>query len=142
MTCTIDEMTIADYDETFAFWQKQEGVGLTESDSREAIALFLNRNAGMSFVVRAEGRIVGAALCGTDGRRGYLHHVAIDAALRGNGLGRRLVERCLVELVKIGIPRCNIFLYADNVAGEAFWKKLGYRVRSDLKIMQRPLSAN
>jgi N-acetylglutamate synthase len=142
MDCVFDVMSVSDYDETVAFWKKQEGVGLNESDSREAIAFFLNRNAGMSFVVRQGGKIVGAALCGTDGRRGYLHHVAVDSSLRGKGLGRKLVERCLAELSKAGISRCNIFLFADNVEGETFWKKMGYRVRCDLKIMQRVMAAD
>lgn len=139
MSVSIQPFRIEDYDAVVAFWEKQDGVGLNESDTRDAIQLFLERNRGMSFVVRDAGTVVGAALCGTDGRRGYLHHVAIAKEYRGKGWGRRLVEICLGELKKSGISRCNIFLFADNEAGEAFWKKIGYRVRVDLKVMQRVL---
>jgi len=139
MSVSIQPFRIEDYDAVVAFWGSQEGVGLNESDTREAIHLFLDRNRGMSFVVRDAGTVVGAALCGTDGRRGYLHHVAIAKEYRGKGWGRRLVEICLGELKKCGISRCNIFLFTDNVEGEAFWKKIGYRVRVDLKVMQRVL---
>jgi len=139
VSVTIQPFQIEDYDAVVAFWEKQDGVGLNESDTREAIQLFLDRNRGMSFVVRDGATVIGAALCGTDGRRGYLHHVAIAKEYRGRGWGRKLVESCLSELKTCGISRCNLFLFADNVEGEAFWKKIGYRVRADLKVMQRPL---
>ncbi len=139
MSVSIQPFQLEDYEAVVAFWKQQDGVGLNESDSREAIQLFLERNRGMSFVVREGASVIGAALCGTDGRRGYLHHVAIAKEHRGRGWGRKLVEACLGELKTCGISRCNIFLFADNVEGEAFWKKIGYRVRADLKVMQRPL---
>jgi hypothetical protein len=42
---------ISDFDEVLALWQRTEGVGLNESDTRENIAGYLPRNPGMSFVV-------------------------------------------------------------------------------------------
>jgi len=77
-------------------------------------------------------------LCGHDGRRGYLHHLAVDADFRRNGLGRALVDRCLEELKAAGIDRCNIFLYADNEPGERFWKSTGWYAR-DLKVLSRDI---
>jgi N-acetylglutamate synthase len=82
-------------------------------------------------------RIVGAVLCGDDGRRGYLHHLAVAAACRRQGIGRALVEACLKRLGSAGIPKCNIFLLADNELGEAFWKHNGWNERSDLKVLQK-----
>src|SRR6185437_10846396 len=53
MRCTIQPMTLADYDEVLRLWQNSEGVGLSESDTRAEIGKFLKRNRGMSFVARA-----------------------------------------------------------------------------------------
>lgn len=132
-------MHLADYDAVLRLWQKTEGIGLNESDERRAIRRHLRRNPGMSFVARKGGKIVGAVLSGHDGRRGYLHHLAVEKAHRKNGLGRKLVEACLAGLRREGIFKCNIFLYTSNTAGEKFWKHIGWSKRADLVMMQTSL---
>jgi len=127
-----------DYDAVRALWERSAGIGLNESDTREAIDLFLVRNPGLSLVVLApDGRLAGAVLCGHDGRRGYLHHLAVDDTHRRRGLGRALVGRCLEQLRTLGIPKCNIYLFADNAEGRAFWLREGWAVRDDLVVLQR-----
>ena len=134
----IRPMTADDYDEVAALWQSTEGIGLDEHvDTREGIAAYLARHPGLSFVALQEGRIVGAALCGHDGRRGYLHHLAVVPTCRRQGIGRALVEACLFALASAGIPKCNIFLLADNELGKAFWKHNGWNERDDLKVLQK-----
>ena len=82
-------------------------------------------------------RIVGAVLCGHDGRRGYLHHLAVTAPCRRQGIGQALVDACLTGLASVGIPKCNIFLLADNELGKAFWTHNGWNERCDLKVLQK-----
>ena len=142
MRCVIKPMTLADYDEVFSLWQNSKGVGLSESDTRPAVASYLKRNRGMSFVVRDGKRLVGAVLCGHDGRRGYLHHLAVADSHRRKGIGTKLVTRCLAELKRLDIPRCNIFLYAGNADGERFWKTSGWKTRADLCVVQKDLGSS
>ena len=123
----IAEMTQADYDEVFALWSGTEGVGLGVSDTRERIGEFLARNLGMCFVAREGGVIVGTILCGTDGRRGYLHHVAVSPGHRRRGIGAALVRRCMAVLKQLDIPRCHLFVFAANEAALAFYRRLGWR---------------
>ena len=137
MNIQITEMTAADCDEVVSFWQKQEGVGLNESDTPKAIATFLSRNPGMSFIVRDGNQIVAAVLCGHDGRRGYLHHLAVAPTYRRQGIGKRMVQHCLDRLRQRGIPKCNIFLFAGNSEGKEFWEAVGFKDRIDLRVMQR-----
>ncbi|HEX2971148.1 MAG TPA: GNAT family N-acetyltransferase [Tepidisphaeraceae bacterium] len=137
MSPTIAEMSIADYDEVMSFWRDQEGLGLNDSDSRGQIAAFLERNRGMSYVIRDQGCVVAAVLCGHDGRRGSLHHLAVASSHRKRGLGRLLVQRCLDRLREEGIQKCNIFLFATNEEGQQFWRAIGYRERGDLRLLQR-----
>jgi ribosomal protein S18 acetylase RimI-like enzyme len=137
MRSTIQPMKLADYDDVLRLWQNTEGVGLNESDSRCAIASYLKRNPGMSFVARDGKVLVGAVLCGHDGRRGCLYHLAIAPSHRRNGLGTKLVRRCLAELKKAGILKCNIFVYADNVEGKRFWRRNGWKNREDLRMAQK-----
>jgi ribosomal protein S18 acetylase RimI-like enzyme len=128
-------MTIEDYDEVIALWKASPGIGLSDADSRDMISHYLESNPGMSFVARDGGKLVGAALCGHDGRRGYLHHLAVHPDHRKSGTGRLLSERCLAALKANGIARCHIFVYANNPGGLAFWNKLGWYERTELKLM-------
>jgi N-acetylglutamate synthase len=138
MDFTIDEMKIGDYDEVMALWQATEGVGLDEKvDSREGIGVYLARNPGTCFVARHVDRIIAAVLCGHDGRRGYLHHMAVAVEWRKHGIARSMVNVCLGKLASLGIPKCNIFLKAENRFGEVFWKQTSWLERGDLKLLQR-----
>jgi ribosomal protein S18 acetylase RimI-like enzyme len=130
-------MTAADYDAVFALWRVTEGMGLSEADSREGIHAYLERNPGLSLVARQGGQIIGAVLCGHDGRRGFLHHLAVALPYRGQGVGRRLVETCLAKLAAVGIQRCHLFVHVDNCAGETFWRRAGWGERAELKVYSR-----
>jgi len=135
---TYRPMTIDDYDDVLALWQRCEGIWLHPhaGDGREDIARYLARNPGLSLAARVEDALVGAVLCGHDGRRGSLNHLAVAPAYRGQGIGRALVERCLVALGKQGISRCNILVVTENEAGRKFWRRLGWAERGRLVSMQ------
>ncbi len=129
-----------DIPEVIRFWRDMEGIGLSESDSVLALTSYLQRNPELSFVVRNEHqKIIGAVLCGHDGRRGYLHHLAVARNYRKMGIGRALVEKCLSSLQALNILKCNIFLFSENSAGESFWREMGWRERRDLRLMQKVL---
>jgi ribosomal protein S18 acetylase RimI-like enzyme len=75
-------------------------------------------------------------LCGHDGRRGFLYHLAVAPTYRGRGYGRQLTEICLAHLQRVGIPRATIHLYANNDEGKAFWNSTQWVERNDLVVMQ------
>ena len=127
---------VEDYDAVVALWRRTEGVELNESDTRPAIAAYLRRNPRFSFVVEKGGQIIGAVLCGHDGRRGYLHHLAVAKQHRQLGIGRQLVDACLTKLRLSGIQRCNIFIFANNIEGMKFWARSGWSLRTELRLMQ------
>ena len=127
---------IEDFDAVIALWRRTEGVGLNESDTCRAIAAYLRRNPRFSFIAEQGGRIIGAVLCGHDGRRGYLHHLAVSKRHRCRGIGRRLVNACLAKLRKAGVSQCNIFIFANNAKGMKFWAHTGWSLRTELRLMQ------
>jgi putative acetyltransferase len=130
---------MSDYDEVLALWQNTEGVGLNESDTRSAIGAYLKRNPGMSFVAHDGKNLIAAVLCGHDGRRGYLHHLAVAPFYRRKGLGTKLVEKCLAKLKRLRIVKCNIFLFTNNADGEEFWASSGWKKRPDICLVQKNL---
>jgi len=134
---TIRELTLSDYDAVLALWQSSEGVGLSDADSRAAIGRYLARNPGLSFTAWDGDELAGAILCGHDGRRGYVHHLAVRPSHRRQGLGKALAARCLDALAAEGIDKCHLFVFANNADAMAFWESVGGALRVDLKVMSR-----
>lgn len=92
-------MTIDDYDQIYALWHRIRGFGLRSvDDSREGIQRFLKRNPTTSVVAVIDGDVVGAILCGHDGRRGCLYHVCVDEAYRMRGIGKAMVVAAMEAL--------------------------------------------
>lgn len=133
--------SMEDYPAASALWRATPGVGLSDSDQPGPISAFLARNPGLSFVARHGRALVGTALCGHDGRRGYLYHVAVEPLYRGTGLGRRLVTASLRALAEAGIPKCHLMVYADNAPGRNFWRRLGALERVELSLYSMAAAA-
>ncbi len=135
----ISPFTIDSYDDVFALWRECEGVGLSDADSRDSIGRYLERNPGMSFVARVDGTVVGAVLAGHDGRRGYIHHLAVRQASRRHGLGRLLAGASLDTLRKAGIRKCHLFIFNTNAVGIAFWQSQDWTLRKDVSLISKDL---
>lgn len=125
-------MRIEDYDEIFAMWQLTTKRALSEADSRENIRFYLERNPGMSQVALADGRIVGTVLCGHDGRRGFIHHMAVREEYRRHGIAAAMAKTALNALEESGILKTHIFCYTNNDLGQSFWSSLGWERRDDV----------
>jgi ribosomal protein S18 acetylase RimI-like enzyme len=135
----IYEMKIADYEEVYHLWSNSHGIGLSTADSQESIANFLKLNPGLCFIAREGEKLAGAVLCGCDGRRGYLYHLAVKPIYRKVGIGRSLTQRVLEALKTHEIQRCHIFVMVDNSEGKKFWDKIGWKRRDDLYIMSHDI---
>jgi GNAT superfamily N-acetyltransferase len=124
-------MTMDDYGEVYRLWKKAEGISLEESDTREAISIYLNRNRGLCFVACIGDQIVGTVLCGHEGRRGILRHLVVKREFRRKGIARALLNKCLSALAKEGIKKCNTFVEDANVEGRRFREHMGWFVLED-----------
>ncbi len=125
-TITTRAFAIEDYDRAVALWNSVEGVEICEGDSREEIRGYLARNPGLSQVAEANGAIAGAVLCGHDGRRGFIYHLAVAANFRGRGVGKLMLDECFRGLKAAGIQRALILVADDNVKGHDFWLRHGW----------------
>ena len=123
---TTRKFVLEDYDGAIAVWTAEEGIEVCEGDSREEIAAYLKRNPGLSRVAEDAGKIVGAVLCGHDGRRGWIYHLAVAPTYRGKGVGKLLIDDCLAGLKKVGLKRAIILVAGDNSAGREFWLRNGW----------------
>ena len=129
-------MTEEDIPAALQLWQGLAGIGLRDADTPSALARYLRRNPGTSSVaISASGAVVGVSLAGHDGRRGYLHHVAVAVAHQMQGIGRRLVEACLAALKMEGIEKVHLWVKAENEIGKGFWSHLGWSERTEIVLM-------
>ena len=129
----IREMKIEDYDNVFALWKTITGFGIRSvDDSKEGIERFLKWNPGLSVVAEEDGKIVGAILCGSDGRRGCLYHVCVHKDYRRQGIGKTMVIWCMEKLKELQINKVSLIAFTQNDIGNAFWKEIGWTKREDL----------
>ena len=130
---TVRSMQIEDYDQVYALWMTIHGFSIrTIDDSREGVERFLKRNPGISVVAEMDGRVVGAILCGHDGRRGCLYHVCVHEDYRMHGIGRAMVVHCMNALQQEGINKVSLIAFTKNDIGNAFWKQICWTKREDL----------
>lgn len=139
---TLRIMTEADYDEVYQLWMSIRGFGIRSmDDSREGISRFLRRNPNTSVVACMDGKIVGAILCGHDGRRGCFYHVCVHEAFRKHGIGKKMAQMAAEALQQEGISKVSLVAFASNEVGNRFWKSMGWTFREDLNYYDYTLDA-
>lgn len=130
--CEIRSFEPADFGAVSRLWAASEGLGAGPGDTPEAVTRFLARNPELSLVAEEGGAIVAAVLCGHDGRRGQIYHLAVARSHRRRGIGEEIVRRCASALGAAGIERVLIRVQAENAGAREFWARVGGRFRDDL----------
>lgn len=126
-------MQIEDYDKVHDLWMSIHGFGIRSiDDSYEGVKRFLKRNPTTSVVAEADGKIVGAILCGHDGRRGCFYHVCVHEAYRKHGIGKAMAVFCMRALQEEEINKVSLIAFKSNAVGNAFWRGAGWTFREDL----------
>ncbi|MDO4522215.1 MAG: GNAT family N-acetyltransferase [Eubacteriales bacterium] len=129
----IRSMTMEDYSGVRTLWMQIRGFGIRSmDDSREGVERFLKRNPGCSVVAEVDGEIVGAILCGHDGRRGCLYHVCVHPKHRQQGIGKTMVVFAMEALKREQINKVCLIAFTENDIGNAFWNEIGWTEREDL----------
>ena len=91
------------------------------------------------FLVAADGgEIVGTAMAGYDGHRGWVYYVAVDPGHRRRGIGTALMRRVARDLEGMGCPKLNLQVRGANRDAVRFYESLGY-VAEDRVSMGRQL---
>lgn len=137
----IREMTIDDYEEVFNLWLNTEGMGLRSlDDSKDGISAFIKRNPKTSFVAIYDGTVIGAILCGNDGRRGYIYHTVVQSDYQNQGIATQLIEAAVSALREEGITRVCLNVMETNEHGKAFWQKMGWEKKEFLGFYSKSIT--
>jgi len=126
--CEIRPLRMSDYDQVHRLWSQCEGVCLEDDDERGRIEMYLKRNPGLCYAAVVGKRLVGSVLCGHDGRRAVLRHLAVEGAYRKRGIAQALIAKVFAALSEQRIRKCNIYVLDANAAGLEFWRHLGAKL--------------
>ena len=124
------EMCIGDYSQVRALWMTIRGFGIRSLD--DSVERFIRRNPATSVVALDQGRVVGAVLCGHDGRRGCFYHVCVHEDYRKKGIGKAMAVFAMKALQKEQINKVSLIAFKSNEVGNRFWRSVGWTFRDDL----------
>jgi ribosomal protein S18 acetylase RimI-like enzyme len=134
-------MDIEDYDRVYALWMSCKNMGFNNlDDSRQGIEKYLKRNPSTCFIAEQDDAIVGVVLAGHDGRRGFIHHMAVAEHCRRQGIATDLLDQVLAALKKEGINKTALLVFNRNEAGNAFWERQGFTARDDVTYRNKTLT--
>ncbi len=139
----IRAMKISDYEMVHALWMRISGFAIRSmDDSKEGVLRFLERNPEISVVAIKDEKVVGAILCGHDGRRGCFYHVCVDPDYRRQGIGKTMVIHCMEALAREKISKVSLIAFTQNDIGNTFWKTIGWTKREDLNYYDFSINAD
>lgn len=129
----ITKMIPGYYRDVYELWLSCKGMGLNNlDDSEQGINKFLQRNPDTCFVALQDEKVVGVIMAGSDGRRGYIYHTAVNSLYRKRGIATALVETVMQAMKNIGINKVALVVFEHNEGGNKFWERLGFTERNDL----------
>lgn len=117
-----------------ALWRAVFPDSPAHNDPKTDIKRKLTTQGDLFLVATLDSTIVGSAMAGYDGHRGWVYYVAVSPAHRRQGIGSALMHAVERGLVQIGCPKLNLQVRASNPEVVAFYKRLGYEVEQRISM--------
>jgi ribosomal protein S18 acetylase RimI-like enzyme len=130
----IENFSMNQYDEIVEIWRKS-GLSIGSSDTKQEVNRMLQRNPNLFLTGKVENKVAGVVMGGFDGRRGYVHHLAVDPKFQKRGLGRLLMEELMKRFRNMGVHKVHLFIEKYNKEVITFYESLSWEVRDDLIMM-------
>lgn len=131
----------ADADAVVALWRE---CGLTRAwnDPYKDIARKATAQPEMFLVAcagtEAHASVVGSAMVGFDGHRGWVYYLAVAPGVQRRALGRALMARAEQLLTERGCPKLTLMVRRENATVLAFYRDLGY-AEDDVAVLGKRL---
>lgn len=119
----------SDAEQLVAFWAHAGENHSRPTDRLEHVERLIAHDPESVIVAeRAQqpGRIAATIVAGWDGWRANLYRLAVDPSLRGQGLGRRMLQLAEDRFRQLGAERFSAMVLDDNEVGRALWSSAGY----------------
>lgn len=130
----IELFTMRYYHEIIDLW-KRSGIEVSSSDTRDEIAKMLKRNPDLFLIGKENEKVIAVVMGAFDGRRGYVHHLAIDPDYQKRGYGKMMMDELIEKFHTKKVHKVHLFIEKYNKEVADFYRKLGWEVRDDLIMM-------
>lgn len=115
-----------DREATIILWERS-GLIVPSNDPAADIDRKLRVHPELFLVGIDQGKLVGTAMGGYDGHRGWIYYLAVEPDFRGRGWGRRLVEHLSARLRELGCMKLNIMVRSSNPEVIEFYQRLDFK---------------
>jgi ribosomal protein S18 acetylase RimI-like enzyme len=131
----------ADEPAVIDLWQR---CGLTRAwnDPKKDIQRKLAVRPDLFLVVEEEGAIVGSAMAGYEGHRGWVNYLAVSPGRQRKGIARALMAEVERLLLAEGCPKINLQIRTSNAGAIEFYRKLGYSLDETVSMGKRLIPDN
>jgi ribosomal protein S18 acetylase RimI-like enzyme len=119
-----------DIGSVLSLW-KVAGGPSSVSDTPEALAHLLTRDAGALVVAESDGVVVGSLIATWDGWRGSFYKLVVHPEHRRRGVATELLSEGQRRLRARGALRLTAIVVEDDLAATAFWEAAGYLRRPE-----------
>ena len=125
--------TITQYDEQYRamvvdLWRRVFADDSPHNEPGGVINAKTASRDGLFFIALDNCQVIGTAMGGYDGHRGWLYLVAVDPSHRGRGIGSDLVRQVMATLRAKGCNKMNLQIRDGNEPVRAFYESLGFTV--------------
>ena len=115
----------ADFDALVSLW-KAAGVYREWNDPARDIS-FATRDDHSTILLAETDHVIGSAMVGEDGHRGWIYHLAVHPNAQGKGLGRPLMETAENWLKARGVWKMQLLIRDDNSEAQGFYEAFDFR---------------
>jgi len=130
----IEKFTLEQYDEIVELWRKA-GIELVSSDTINEVSRVFSRNPELFLIGKIQEKIIAVVIGAFDGRRGYVHHLAVDPNYQKKGFGKTIMDALIEQFRKMNIHKVHLFIEKSNRSAVEFYNNLGWDMRDDLIMM-------
>lgn len=106
----------------------------SRNDPRKDIQTKSKIQPDLFLVALAGNQLVGTAMAGYDGHRGWIYYLAVAPDYQRQGIGTDIMEKVEESLAQMGCPKLNLQIRADNAEVQAFYESLGYEVEQRISM--------
>ena len=78
--------------------------------------------------------LLGTAMVGHDGHRGWVYYLAVQPRSQSQGIGRALMQACENWVQRQGVPKIQLMVRSANADVISFYAALGYTA-SDVVVL-------
>ena len=126
-----------DTEAVVALW-RQAGLVVPWNDPYRDIDRKLSVQPELFLVVEGDaGAVIGTAMAGYDGHRGWVNYLAVDEVHRGSGLGAGLMAEAERLLAERGCPKLNLQVRSSNAGVIEWYRTLGYEPDNAVSLGKR-----